>query len=78
MKIKSGWQTITYSQNTFGVKINNHSNEIQAFTNIQRAIVYAIMNYKQEIFWLNSNVKITVAEMMIPERAKFWEEIIQE
>ena len=75
-KTQNDWQG--YSRNTFGVKTNNNSNEIRLFNNIQKAIVYAVMNYQKEIFWINSNVIITVAEMMIPQRAKFWKEITQE
>lgn len=75
-RTESGWQG--YSVNTFGVKVNNHSNEIQVFTNIEDAIVHAVKNYQKEILWLNSNVIITVDEMMTPERAKFWQEITRE
>ena len=72
-KTKSGWQS--YSRNTFGVKQNN---DMKTFTNIKKATSYAAMHCQQKIIWLNSNVIITVAEMMISERAQMWEEITKE
>ena len=62
--------------NEFAVKGKN--NKIRIFKNLDSSIKFAIKWYQHEIRWQNSNIIITVAEMMNPERADFWRKIIKE
>lgn len=89
IKTKSGWQKYskkganlpvadTYHKNIFGVKMANSNNKIRVFTSLECAVTNAVKNSTKEIIWLNSDIIITVSEMMDSERAKFWKKIIQE
>ena len=61
--------------NEFAVKGKN--NRIRILKNLDSAIKFAIKWFQREIRWQNSDIIITVAEMMNPERSKFLKEIIE-
>jgi len=79
MKTKDGWQDCSgfdNSQNTFGVKQNNDSNEMLFFADLDKAIFYAVRNFQREVIWLDTDIVITIDEMLNHDRAKFLKTII--
>ena len=80
MKTKDVWQSCSEFdsfQNTFGVKQNNDSNGMLFFTELDKAISYAVMNCQCEVIWTNTDIVITVDEMLNHDRAQFLREIIK-
>jgi len=51
--------------NRFGVKEKNNPGRMRFFADMDNAIVFAVMNYQKEITWLNTNVILSVSEIMV-------------
>jgi hypothetical protein len=56
--------------NRFGVKERSNPGRMKVFTRLDDAIVFAVMNYRKEITWINNNSVFSVAGIMLWAESK--------